>query len=111
MTDGLKFFSNPSDILTHLIASMETGTMIGVNALKLGTDTCLTAVRNLLYDDPIIVMLHEVDIHGTALNTTRLTIDEIQSVIPFHSKFDNLFLKVWPPLPFAKGDLSLSGDE
>jgi len=93
MRENVEFVTNPIDILSMITASKEGGLLIGIHSLKLGPYTCLTAVREIILDDEIQIVLFPYDINGHIIGYPTLCLSDIQSVIPFSSKFVNPLLK------------------
>lgn len=67
--------------------------MIGINSPKLDPPTLVTVVREIFLDSELLFLLAPFDATGHMLNCTVLKFSEIESVIPFTSKFVNPLLK------------------
>lgn len=85
--------SEPGEILNILAESKAQGTAVGINAPALGNEICVTGVEDVIVDDEITIVLKRYDNSGYMLETNRLKLDEIRSVFPFKSPFENPYLK------------------
>jgi hypothetical protein len=92
------FVTDPQTILRLLTTSKNTSSMVAINSVILGSGTCVTAIKEIILDDDIKIVLSPYDINGHMLDRTTLHLSDIRSVLPFASKFTNPFLK-----KFAEG--------
>ena len=83
------------DMLKALEQSKLQGSVIGINSPSLGSGTFLTSVSEIQlpwHENPVIV-LKSYDISGYFLDKNTVRLNDIISVIPFTSVFQNPFLK------------------
>lgn len=93
MTEPLGFCEEPKQVLSSLLTSKENNSMIGISSPKLDPPTLVTVVKEIILDTELLFLLAPFDATGHMLNCTVLKFSEIQSVIPFTSKFVNPFIK------------------
>ena len=67
--------------------------MIGISSPKLDPPTLVTVVKEIILDSELLFLLAPFDATGHMLNCTALKFSEIESVLPFTSKFVNPFMK------------------
>jgi hypothetical protein len=84
--------TNPGHILNHLLNSKEKGTVIGIVSPVLGRLMALTGVEDLILDERPMVILKPYDMNGRILPTAKILLENIYSVRPFTSKFENPFV-------------------
>jgi hypothetical protein len=91
----LNIVSGAGPIMHVLLESKINNTVVGVHAKKLGKATYLTAVTEIMLpvDEEPLIVLTGFDITGYRLENNTLRLSEIQTVIPFNSKFENPFVK------------------
>lgn len=82
-----------NEILKYLTESKEQGLTIGICARPFGASVVMGCVEELALGDELIVILKPYDASGAMLNFTTLRLSEVQSVLPFRSKFENPFFK------------------
>lgn len=85
--------SDPGEVLNILAESKEKGTTVGIDAPLLGDEMFVTAVHDIIIGDEIIIVLKSYDRTGYILGTNKLKLDEIRSVCPFKSPFENPFMR------------------
>jgi hypothetical protein len=82
--------TEPKSILEELIASRESGNVIGIWAPSLGTGLYMCAVENIL-DDEIehdkVIILKENDLNGVPLQVHVLFLQEIEKVFPLKTLY------------------------
>lgn len=84
--------TNPSHIVAKLLESKNNGTVIGILSPILSSVMVLTCVKELFFDDQLLVEIMPYDTNGQILPATRIYLHEIKSVKPFTSKFQNPFV-------------------
>ena len=87
------FVSDRCQVLALLIKSKHDGLAIGINSRVMGGGTYITSVEDILLDEELMILLKPYDANGRMLNITTLKLSDIESVLPFSSKFENPFLK------------------
>lgn len=85
--------SDPAEMLNILRDSKSNGRAVGIQAPVLGKEIYVTAVEDIIYGAIITIVLKRYDITGYILETNKLTLGEIESVIPFKSSFRNPFMR------------------
>lgn len=90
---SMELVSDPGDMLNILSESMMHGTAVGIKAPNLGSGIFVTAVEDILVDTDIIIVLKNYDITGYILEKNKLRLDEIGSVFPFKSAFENPYMR------------------
>lgn len=93
MTEPLGFCEEPKQVLSSLLTSKENNSMIGITSPKLDPPTLVTVVKEIILDSELLFLLAPFDATGHMLNCTALKFSEIESVLPFTSKFVNPFMK------------------
>lgn len=93
MTETLGFCEEPKEVLSSLLTSKENNSMIGITSPKLDPPTLVTVVKEIILDSELLFLLAPFDATGHMLNCTALKFSEIESVLPFTSKFVNPFMK------------------
>jgi hypothetical protein len=93
MTEPLGFCEEPKEVLSSLLTSKENNSMIGITSPKLDPPTLVTVVKEIILDSELLFLLAPFDATGHMLNCTALKFSEIESVLPFTSKFVNPFMK------------------
>jgi hypothetical protein len=94
MTDTiLEFVSDRSFILNILTKSKDNGTVVGINAPCLGSGTFISVVDDIILVDDIIIVLKPFDASGHMLDTNKIRLSDVTSVLPFNSVFENPFHK------------------
>lgn len=88
-----EFVSDPGDMLHCLVQSKEHGTAVGVLSPLLGNGIVVTAVEDIIVDEDITIVLKNYDKTGYMLETNKLKLEEIKSVWPFKSPFENPWLR------------------
>jgi hypothetical protein len=91
----LNVLRSKDDILKALFQSKVSKLIIGIKSDVLGRGTYMTSVVELLVDenDNTTVVLKGYDMTGYFLNKSTLKLEEIESVIPFTTVFENPFLR------------------
>ena len=90
---SMELVSDPGDMLNILAESKAHGTAVGIKAPFLGSGIYVTAVDDIIIDDVITIVFKSYDISGCMLETNKLKLGDIKSVIPFKSAFENPYLK------------------
>jgi len=89
--------TTPKSILNALQDSQVNQSTIGINSPLLGSGTFLTCVTDIIVLDDVAasptIVLMSYDVTGYFLPTNILKLEEISSVCPFISKFENPFVK------------------
>jgi hypothetical protein len=85
--------SEPGEMLNILAESKANGTAVGIYAPTLGTEIFVTAVEDILIDTDITIVLKNYDSTGYMLETNKLKLEEIVSVCPFTSHFENPYMR------------------
>jgi hypothetical protein len=85
-------FSDPKDILRLLLDSKQRGTTIGIRTPVLGRTMVMTGVQDLIFHEAPLVVLRPYDMSGHMLPQTTISLEDIQSVRPFVSRFENPFI-------------------
>jgi hypothetical protein len=95
MKQYLNIVSGSGPILHALLESKIHNTVVGIHAKKLGKATYLTAVTEIMLpcDEEPLIVLTGFDITGYRLENNALRLSDIETVIPFNSKFENPFAK------------------
>jgi hypothetical protein len=89
-TMPLNFLRTRKSILRELSMSQETGNLIGVYSRAFGEGMFLVSVNSIEIDrSGEVVVFETYDQSGMILNRTRVSIDEIKMVCPFHRKYVN----------------------
>jgi hypothetical protein len=92
-TRELNFLTSPADVLKALLQSKEEGTSIGIRAHSLGTETIVTAVEDIVFEESqTLIIFKPYDSTGYILPSRRINLHEIQGVYPFASPFSNPYL-------------------
>jgi hypothetical protein len=92
-TSPLTFTKSRKAMLRELLSSRDNGLLIGVYSRALGEGMFLVGISDIEMDGPTEVVVFETyDQSGTILGRTRLSIDEIKMVCPFHKKYSNPIL-------------------
>lgn len=92
--NNLEFIIDRGEILKILTRSKDQGNAVGINSRSLGPGTYITAVEDIMLEEDIVIVFKPYDASGHMLEKARLTLAEIQSVLPFNSAFQNPFYKV-----------------
>lgn len=95
MKRHLNIVSESGPILHALLESKIHNTVVGIHSKRLGKATYLTAVTEIMLpsdEEPLIILLG-FDITGYRLENNALRLSDIETVIPFNSKFENPFVK------------------
>lgn len=83
-----------SDIYNALVESEDCQTVIGITSRDLGPGVFMTCVREIVKEEDIeIAILNSYDITGHFLQTNRVPINNITSVIPFKGVFMNPYVR------------------
>jgi hypothetical protein len=90
---NFEFVNDGDDILSLLHKSKDFTLAIGIRSDKLGPGIYVTCVENISLEGDFMVVLKPYDATGKMLETNRLRLSEILSVLPFNSKFQNPFHK------------------
>ena len=93
MTEYIGFCEEPKQVLSSLLTSKENNSMIAISSPKLDPPTLVTVVKEIILDSELLFLLAPFDASGHMLNCTALKFSEIDSVLPFTSKFVNPFMK------------------
>jgi hypothetical protein len=88
-----EFVSPRMDVLHILVESKEHGTAVGVLAPLLGQEIFVTAVQDIIIDEDVTIIFKSYDKTGYMLETNKLKLDDIKSVCPFKSPFENPWLR------------------
>lgn len=82
------FVKSRKGILKELTFSKQSGNLIGVYSTALGTGMFLTVVEDIARagKDEVIVF-HRYDMSGQRLSRGKVSIDEIQMVLPFNKLY------------------------
>lgn len=88
-----EYICDASEILKRLLESKVKGTIIGVTASTLGTTMVLAGIDDVLLGKIPMVVLKPYDTYGYILPETKIHLEDISSVRPFASKFQNPFEK------------------
>ncbi len=90
------FIKDPTEIFKALLNSKDSGTAIGIKSASLGKGMFVTGVEDILIGDGhenTKIILKGYDFTGHVLETSHLTLTEIEGVCKFSSKFGNPILK------------------
>ena len=88
------FLTAQSDILKVLLQSKEEGTSIGIRAGALGSDTMVTCVEDIIFEEhQTLIVLKHYDSTGYILPSHKINLSEVQGVCPFSTPFLNPFLE------------------
>jgi len=92
---NLDEITDSQGILKQLLYSKEHGTVIGINSQVLGRITYLTGIEDILIDDEynVSVILRPYDTSGYIFPVRKISLDKIQAVKPFTSKFENKWVE------------------
>lgn len=90
---NLEFFYDRNLILNILTDSKEQGTAVGINCSALGAGTFITAVEDIMLEDDMLIVFKPYDANGHMLERNKIKLQEIDSVLPFNSIFQNPFFK------------------
>ena len=85
--------SDPGEMLTILSESKDNGTAVGIQSAALGKEIFVTAVDDIIINEDVTVVLKNYDVTGYMLETNKLKLGEIKSVVPFKSPFENPYMK------------------
>ena len=89
----MELVSHPDEMLNVLAESKSHGTAVGILAPALGDQMFVTAVDDIIIGESITVILRNYDKTGYMLETNKLKLNEIKSVYPFSSPFENPYLR------------------
>jgi hypothetical protein len=90
----LDILTSKDDILKALFQNKLCGSIIGITSNVLGPGTYFTTVIELIMrDNETLIELKGYDMSGYFFDRSKLTLEEIESVIPFNSSFTNPFLR------------------
>ena len=90
---NMELVSDPGEMLNILADSKDTGKAVGINAPSLGQDIYVTAVEDIIIGKDVTIVLKNYDITGYILETNKLKLNEIKSVCPFKSAFENPYMR------------------
>jgi hypothetical protein len=89
--------TTPKEMLNALQDSKANHSTVGINSPMLGSGTFLTCVTDIIVLDDLAasptIVLVSYDVTGYFLPTNILKLEDISSVCPFISKFNNPFVK------------------
>jgi hypothetical protein len=89
----MTFVKSKKGILKELIASRDSGNLIGIYSKVLGDGMFLVGVNNIETDTSAEIIVFETyEQSGMILNRTRVSIDEIKLVCPFAKRYLNPIL-------------------
>ena len=92
-TEG-DFLTDKTSILSELTSSKIYQTCVGLSSKKLGTGMFITVVEQIIIDEnSTTIVLKQYDATGYLLPTNKLELDDITSLFPFKSKFNNPYLE------------------
>jgi hypothetical protein len=83
------FVKTKKGILRELVMSKESNSIIGVYCRALGEGMFLTAVEAIekSLNEEDIINFHQYDMSGKTLARTKIRLNEIEMVCPFHKAF------------------------
>lgn len=93
---NIDVITSPGEIFKALQVSKSNETIIGINSTLLGEGTFLLSVSDIiLLDelDSVTIVFKSYDVTGYFLSTNVLKLNQIKSVCPLTSKFQNPYLK------------------
>jgi hypothetical protein len=89
----INFLQAPDEILKALLLSKEKGTLIGIRSNVLGSQTIITAVEDIIFEEgQTYIILKYYDASGYILPSHKIDLQHIEAVIPFSTPFHNPIL-------------------
>jgi hypothetical protein len=88
------FISGKSEMLGVLMNSKQQNSSVAILAPSIASDMFITAVDDILLEDgKTIIIFKQYDMTGYILPSTKVALDDLESVCPFSSEFRNPYLE------------------
>ena len=88
------FISGKSEMLGVLMNSKQQNSAVAILAPSIASDMFITAVDDILLEDgKTIIVFKQYDMTGYILPSTKVALDDLESVCPFSSEFRNPYLE------------------
>jgi hypothetical protein len=92
--EEFNFSHNPEDILRALLDSKQNETVVALAVPSIGAGIFITAVDEIfLNGEDTYVQLKKYDVTGFIFERNKLKLNEIVSVCPLNSKWQNPYIK------------------
>lgn len=87
------FVTAKAEILGVLVNSKQHGSAVGIMAPVFGSDIFITGVEDIILEEgKTLIILKQYDHSGYILPSTRIALEDLESVCPFSSELRNPYL-------------------